>query len=512
MAKASKTRASKQEYVSPSQLILDGFETPFTNQLDAKNRWVQLAHRIPWDSIVNVYEKQMHNEVIGASNINARVVIGSIVIKHMCGFSDEETILQIQENMYMQYFIGYSSFSNEAVFDSSLFVEIRKRLGAEQINAINNKIVELSLAAKQKAEDKNNNDKNPPAKNAEEKRELPAQDKAGNENEINKTHDGRMLVDATACPQDIAYPTDLNLLNDAREKSEELIDILYLHRLHGKNKPRTYREEARKEYLNTAMKKNKSRKEIRRAIKKQLNYLSRNFNHIENLHDAYKGETPLNEKQQVYLAVIKELYVQQTKMYKEKTHSVDDRIVSIHQPYVRPIVRGKQKAKVEFGAKIQVSLVAGYAFLDVLSWDAFNEGTKLIPAIENYKTRTGYFPKEVLADKIYCNRENRMKLKEMGIRLLAKPLGRPPAVIIEHVRPGERNPIEGKFGQGKSAYGLGRIKARLRNTSESWIASIIMVLNLVKLAGQVPFCLLRKLLQKLFNFNEIKIERGLLFQ
>jgi IS5 family transposase len=96
-----------------------------------------------------------------------------------------------------------------------------------------------------------------------------------------------------------------------------------------------------------------------------------------------------------------------------------------------------------------------------------------------------------LADKILCTRFNRAWLKEKGIKLIAKPLGRPSAVQ-SHVSPGERNPIEGKFGQAKTAYGLDRIKARLRNTSESWIASIILVLNLVKLAGAVLPCALQK--------------------
>ena len=176
-------------------------------------------------------------------------------------------------------------------------------------------------------------------------------------------------------------------------------------------------------------------------------------------------------------------------MYKQKSHSVEDRIVSIHQPHVRPIVRGKTNANVEFGAKIQVSLMNGFAFLEDLSWDAFNEGARLIKAVEQYKKRFSYYPAEVLADKIYCSRVNRAKLKELNITLKAKPLGRPRAVAENHVSPGERNPIEGKFGQARNAYGLNRIKAKLRNTSESWIATIIMVLNLVKLTGQVPYCL-----------------------
>lgn len=118
--------------------------------------------------------------------------------------------------------------------------------------------------------------------------------------------------------------------------------------------------------------------------------------------------------------------------------------------------------------------------------DAFNEGTRLVKTVQQYKARFGYYPKEVLADKIYCNRTNREKLKELHIVLVAKALGRPRAVS-NHIRPGQRNPIEGKFGQAKTAYGLNRIKARLEQTSSSWIATIIMVLNLVKLTGHVPF-------------------------
>lgn len=118
----------------------------------------------------------------------------------------------------------------------------------------------------------------------------------------------------------------------------------------------------------------------------------------------------------------------------------------------------------------------------------------LIPAAEGYKRRFGYYPEEVMADKIYCTRANRADLKRMGVRLRAKPLRRPKAVEEEHVRPGERNPIEGKFGQAMTAYGMNRIKARLRQTSESWIASIILVLNLVKLAGEVPRVLKSSLL------------------
>ena len=103
-------------------------------------------------------------------------------------------------------------------------------------------------------------------------------------------------------------------------------------------------------------------------------------------------------------------------MFDSNTHSVEHRIVSIHQPHVRPIVRGKAQAKVEFGSKIHVSIIDGISFLDELSWDAFNEGNHMMDYIQKYRKRFGCYPREVLADKIYCTRANRAVLKELGIR------------------------------------------------------------------------------------------------
>lgn len=497
MAKAQKNRASKAQYVSPNQLELEGFESPFTKNLDANNRWVRLARQIPWDKIANVYQRQLNNSITGAGGINPRVAIGSIFIKHMCDLSDRETVQQIQENIFMQYFIGYSSFSYEPVFDPSLFVDLRKRFGTEQINAINEMIMGLVVeeTKDQKQDDQQNNDTaisdSDQLKQTNESTQQSSQEISVDPS-ANK---GDLIVDATACPQDISYPTDLNLLNDAREKSEKLIDILCIEIKLGDQeilKPRTYREIARKEYLKVAQKKHKTNKEIRHALRKQLSYLNRNIKYIHQLLKNF-DTIPLTKREYKYLLVIQTLYEQQKFMYDNRTHSIEHRIVSIHQPQVRPIVRGKTNAYVEFGSKIQMSIMNGITFLEDLSWDAFNEGTRLISTVENYKRRFGYYPQKVFADKIYCTRDNRAKLKILKIILVAKPLGRPSLAVDNHIRPGERNPIEGKFGQAKTAYGMNRIKARLQDTSESWIASIVLVLNLIKLIGMAPLSLLIKL-------------------
>lgn len=55
MSLPRKKRAQVPQYVSPNQLTLAGFEHPFDQKLSPTNRWVVLAHLIPWDEICNHY-------------------------------------------------------------------------------------------------------------------------------------------------------------------------------------------------------------------------------------------------------------------------------------------------------------------------------------------------------------------------------------------------------------------------------------------------------------------------
>ena len=497
LKRPTRKRASTPDYVSPNQLILLGFETPFEQKLTRENRWIKLAHSIPWDRLVKYYDDLFPSKE-GRPAISGRVILGAVIIKHLADLTDRETIAQIQENMFMQYFLGYSSFTNEEPFSDTLFVEIRKRLSIDLLGKINEAIAlycidmqearildsQKSVNKKQNASPIQNNDfddkngiletdiKAAPAQENTEQKEEPS---------AAKKNKGKLLMDATVAPQNITFPTDLKLLNAARKKSEQLIDILYNSLLHGKTKVRTYREVARKYFLDAAKKKRKTTKEIYKANGRQIKFLKRNLAHIDVLLAAYKA-FPLKDKDQKYLMVLHTVYEQQEQMHRTRTRRIDYRIVNIHQPHVRPIVRGKENAKTEFGSKLQMSLVEGFAFIDHLSWEAFNEGKYLIDSVEKYKSRFGFYPAEVLADQIYCTWDNRIKLKLLDIKLIAKPLGRPSAQAVKvHLSPGERNPIEGKFGQAKVAYGLNKIRAKLSSTSTSWIAAIALVLNLVKL-------------------------------
>ncbi len=194
---------------------------------------------------------------------------------------------------------------------------------------------------------------------------------------------------------------------------------------------------------------------------------------------------------------MQELYRQQLWMYTHRWHRIADRLVSLSQPHVRPIVRGKAGCPVECGANISVSLVAGISFVDRISWDAYNESLDVVGQIEADRRRFGHDPASVHADPIYRTRENRRYGHSKGIRLAGPPLGRPRKVneaTAEQVKQDQqqgrddataRMAIAGKFGQGKRRFGLGRMMAKLASTSEAMIQISFLVMNLEHLLVRV---------------------------
>ncbi len=465
------------KYTSTKQIDLFEFKHPFETELDPGNRWVKLSKIIPWDKLVNIYSKSL-SSTKGKQSIDGRLAVGSLIIKHKLQLSDREVVETLKENIYLQYFVGFSGFQKKAAFDASLLVHIRKRMGKEKFDLMNEEIIKVSekISSKFSKSSKEKEDKNDDSTKTN-----------SNKPPKEKKNKGKLKIDATVADQMIVYPTDHGLLNKAREESERLIDELY-KQIELAKKPRTYRRNARKEFLALSKKKRKTKKEIRKAIRKQLGYLNRNIKSIHKLLDLIGSKQfPLPVRDQRIFWIIQLLYEQQKQMYDNKTHSIKDRIVSIYQPYVRPIPRGKEKASVEFGAKLGVSEVNGFTHLSNLSWDAYNESKDLEEQVKQYKQFYGYYPEVVLADNIYLTRENRKLLKELEIRITGKPLGRPPKNESYYQKNKrrkehrERNHIEGKFGQGKNAYGLKTIRARRQDTSESWISAIFFVMNLVKL-------------------------------
>jgi IS5 family transposase len=477
------------------QFQFEDFKLPFAGKLRSDNRWVKLAKQIPWEEIEDLYASSLCGSGKGAPALSVRIAFGAMVIKEKLGLSDEETVEQIRENPYLQYFLGLKQYEDKAVFHPTMFVHFRKRFPEDIMNRINELIAMKAIAAtSEKSEKDSENDDN-------------------DSSESKPRNKGKLLVDATCAPEDINYPTDLKLLNKGREQSEQIIDTLHEAMPKGTKKPRTYRQNARKDFLKVAKSRKVRQKALRKGLRKQLGYLRRNLKSIEKQCQTI-GLSVLSRRQYKTVLVISELYRQQKWMYDHKSHRIDDRIVSINKPHVRPIKRGKAGADTEFGAKISASVVDGFTFIDRISWNNFNESTELIDQIEAYKDRFGFYPESVHADKIYRNRENLRYCKKYGIRVSGPKLGRPPKQTeqnkakiaaekkLAHQDEIDRIAIEGKFGLAKRHYSLGRIMTKLDHSSKTAIIISFLVMNLERWLQAIflsLFWLLRSLRWTLFS-------------
>ena len=451
------------------QMRIEDFVFPY-GQLDKNNEWVKLADLVPWDEAEEAYAKQFVNN--GHPAHPARIALGALIIKQRLKCSDEWTVRHVSENPYLQYFLGLKEYTSKCPFGASTMVEFRKRFPPEAIAAL--------LAASAPKEDQDDHN-----------------DQNGGGSGENK---GTLIMDATCCPADISYPQDFQLLNEAREKLEHIVDVYC--EAHKLKKPRMRRRAARRDYLKLSKSKKRTAKKIREGIRKQLQYIRRDIGFIVDI--IQKTHLKVSEKVADLLNTITTLYEQQLYMYENRVHMVPDRIVSISQPWVRPIVRGKAHANTEFGAKLHISMVDGYAKIERLSFDAFNEATDFFSAVEGYRQEHGCYPQRILVDKIYRNRETISWCKAQGIQLTGPALGRP-AKNAERTKQAkkqeyqdicDRNIVEGEFGVGKRSYGLNRIMAHLPETSFCVIGIALLCMNLTKrlrslLRQFLQICLLR---------------------
>ena len=462
-------------------LPLFEFKHPFGNALDPKNRWVKMATIVPWDEVEEEYCH--HFGDTGNDAYPARVALGALIIKERMTLSDEETVEQIRENPYLQYFIGMTQYSTKAPFDPSLMVHFRTRITPEVLGRVNER-----MCASPGTTDKKKDDEEPPS-NA-----------------------GRLIVDATCAPEDIRYPTDVGLLNDAREHTERVIDRLWAASEMPDRKPRTYRRRARRQYVQTIRRRHAPQAHVRRGIRQQLGFLRRNLKTIARL-GARASLTILCAQEYKKLLVASEVYRQQRVLYSlfgQAHRSISDRIVSLSKPHVRPIVRGKAAVNVEFGAKVSVSVIEGKTYLDRISWDAYNESADLQKQAESFKVKTGSYPESIHADKIYRTRDNLRWCQVHNIRLSGPPLGRPSTEQAEREKQRRqqglderiRIEIEGRFGTAKRRYRLDRIMTKLRQTSETTIALIFLVMNLDKILRDLLLSLLKWLGIKVLDWSD----------
>ena len=224
-----------------NQVAFEDFVLPFGGKLRSGNRWGLLAKQIPWSVVETAYAQQFSQEDVGSPAQSSRLALGALILKERLGVTDRELVAQIAENPYLQYFLGFMAYQAEAPFHHSLLTTFRKRFTQGSLRDINEAIARLALDAQPTEEEPSeappSGDISPPK--------------------------GQLLVDATCVPADITYPTDLKLLNAAREKTEVLIAHLPAGRVTPTKKPRTYRQNARRDYLRVAKAKKPGRQKLR---------------------------------------------------------------------------------------------------------------------------------------------------------------------------------------------------------------------------------------------------------
>ena len=424
-------------------------------QLDTDNQWVKNGHRLPWKAWETSYAA-LFPGIKGTVAKPCRMALGSLIIQQRMGFSDRELVKQIQENPYYQYFIGLESFQHTPPFAATLLVEWRKRIDASFVIKANDSLGDTMPG------------------NWRSRKIFGASNRG--------TLVATQICDATVAPQNIRFPQDTSLLNEARRKLENMIDRFCSE--YGLQKPRTYRKVAHKEYLAFAKAKKPSYERIRQTIRQQLGYVHRDLKYVEGF--IRDGHT-LDKKYQDDLETIRKVYQQQKYMFENNTHKVTDRIVSISQPYVRPVVRGKASKPTEFGAKIHLSIdERGFARIEHLSFDAYNEGPMLIQALEAYKYHHGCYPVRVLVDQIYRTKSNIAFCQKNGIRISGPKLGRPTkdekarkkASKITAQDNADRIQIERYFSVAKRRNGLELITKKRQDTSLTTIALSVLVTNI----------------------------------
>lgn len=478
------------------QITIEDFFMPFGGKLLKTNRWVKLASLMPWDQIEQIYMKSFQSER-GRPAISSRIAFGAIYIKENDNLTDEGTVAAIAENPYMQYFLGLSSFQAEPLFDASMMVHFRKRFPVEEVAKINEYICTGKWPDQQRNVDRNDKqDDTQQGGNSEshDESEQKQPSKSGKRDKNTskkklkrekKKNRGKLIMDATVAPADIKYPTDIDLLNKSREHLETAVDILWKKVPHKGHKLPYSPKTARKSYLSLAKSKKWTEAKCRTAIGDQLRCIEQATKRLEELKTLvpdYVIRFPawLHRR----LEVIPLIYAQQKQMYDNHTHKCEDRIVSLEQPHVRPIQRGKRPNPTEFGQKLHLSVVDGFTYLEQTSWSNYNEGSDLTAVVADYYRKFGCYPEAVLADKIYQTRANRAFCKEKGIRLTGPALGRPKVGADDKKQKRRmykdacaRNAVEGRNGNAKRRFGLDLIASKLDETAKTEAALILTAMN-----------------------------------
>lgn len=435
------------------------FENFFMDfELDPNNELIRIEKELPWDELCEVPGKYYsHNQ--GRPTKPSRAKIGLLILKHLYGLSDEELVKQLKGNLHYQYFCDLSPKRAQNFIDSSSLTKFRKTIGIEGVREIDD-IVDKTINT------------------------LSRKGKRGPKNR-------HLIIDTTVAPSPIEYPTDVKLLEKCRRKCVEVIDKA---KKYGVDTIfRTYKRIAKK-IVSTHQKIGHHTAEARRKIqKKLLSWVGRNVKQVEKSQNILKKKLAavtdalkkkiINrfiDKTKTALKTIKNILVQQKEIYRGK--KIKNRIVSVWNDKIRPIVRGKYPVKVEFGPKILLVKKDKFLHLAGVYFNNVNDTQLFDPALDYYKEKWKEPPKSVSTDKGFYSKKNVRRAQKENIKYIAiQKKGKSAAKEKDFWRKifyCLRCSIEAKISLAKRKFGMNRIKYRINGAEEMWIRLGLMAMNL----------------------------------
>lgn len=389
----------------------------------SNNDLVDIAETAPWDRLMALFEP-LYSDT-GRNSKSIRMMIGLEIAKTVCQQSDERIVARLKTDTAVMILCGFDAAFRVKAPDPSSMTNFRKRWTEPVKREFTYILAGLAVE------------------------KLPAKKR------------GQVASDTTCIPADITYPTDKKLIIRAVDK---LFGMVEEARAKGGEIALTGRRKAEGLILSGRKMKSSTGKKVNEIKKGLIEFGEEVLEKVEEV----KGD--ISKRGQEEIKTIKKVFEQQREMIEKGTNRVKDRIVSIHEEKIRPIVRGKAGKRTEFGKKISIMTVGQKVIIpNVSRYDNFHDGSIVDSDIERYEEITGRKPREYVADKGYHTKDNHRKLSEQGIKDGIHYRGRMPESVKKESKATrermyrQRSPVEGKIGLLKRRYGCNRIKYKSEN-------------------------------------------------
>lgn len=403
----------------------------------------RIYQAIPWEEMVKSFG--LKENKLGRKRIfPPQGMLALMFLKNYSGLSDEKLIEQLNGNVEWQFFCGiYLGFERLTNFKIVSYIrsELSEKMNIDEMEKTLYQYWKPYIS----------------------------------ENE-------KVVIDATCYESQVRYPTDVKLL-------WESVEWLYatMQKVFGtldEKQPRTKYIKWKKRFVSYSKMRKKTQKKTR-ALKRSSLALIEKISAI-----LVSKSLVLSEKEKSRLELIKKVYTQQYAQF-HKGIKPKNRIVSLHKEYLRPIVRGKEVKQVEFGAKVNKIQIDGISFIEHISFDSFNEGTRLKSSVYKTQSLTHRKTLAVGADAIYATNENRKFITKNGLKTDFKPKGKPSKNFKEEqklkslITKERASRLEGSFGKEKEHYNLRKIKARTKKNEILWIFFGIHTANALEIGRRM---------------------------